>query len=214
MLTVGTDCNVGKMTASLELVGALEARGIRAAFVATGQTGIMIAGRGIAVDAVPADFVAGAAERMVLEAAPDHDVVIVEGQGSLHHPAFSGVTLGLLHGAAPAALVLCHHHGRARMRFGGAGVDGPPVPSLVAARDAAETAAAWLRPARVIGVALNTAGAAEVESRRAVADAAATLGVPATDPVRHGAAPLADAIAARLAARPRANAPAEPGRLR
>src|SRR5205085_7177111 len=116
----------------------------------------MIAGAGVAVDAVPADFVAGAIEPLVLAAAADHDIVLVEGQGSLHHPAYSGVTLGLLHGACPAALVLCHHHGRARMRIGSSVDDGPPLPSLAAARDAHERAAAWVRPARVIGVALNT----------------------------------------------------------
>lgn len=112
VLTVGTDCNVGKMTAALEIAGALRARGVRAAFVATGQTGIVIADRGAPVDAVAADFVAGVTERLVLEAARDADVVLVEGQGSLFHPAFSGVTLGLLHGACPAALVLCDQHGR------------------------------------------------------------------------------------------------------
>jgi uncharacterized NAD-dependent epimerase/dehydratase family protein len=103
VLTVGSDCNVGKMTATLEIERALIERGARTAFVATGQTGIMIAGRGVAVDAVPADFVAGVTEAMVIEAARGADIVLVEGQGALHHPAFSGVTLGLLHGACPEA---------------------------------------------------------------------------------------------------------------
>jgi uncharacterized NAD-dependent epimerase/dehydratase family protein len=201
VLTVGTDCNVGKMTAALELRRELAQRGVRAAFVATGQTGIMIEGAGIAVDAVPADFVAGAAERLVLEASRAHDVVIVEGQGSLHHPAFAGVTLGLLHGACPAALVLCHHHGRTRMRIGSDDSRAPLVPDLASARDAHEVAAAWVRPARVVAAAINTHGSSDAEALRACAAAAHALHVPATDPVRHGAGPLADAIQAVLRAR-------------
>jgi len=161
--------------------------------VATSQTGIMIAGGGVPVDAVVSDFVAGVVEAAVLEAAGDADVVVVEGQGALHHPAFSGVTLGLLHGACPAALVLCHHHGRARMRLGGE-EDGPPMPSLAAARDAHERAASWVRPAVTLGVALNTLGTAEPEARAACAAATRDLGLPATDPIRFGADPLADAV--------------------
>src|SRR5580765_4590184 len=106
-LTVGSDCNVGKMTASLEIVRALERRGVPVRFVATGQTGILIADHGLPIDAIPADFVAGEIEHLVVEAASQADVVVVEGQGALHHPAYSGVTLGLLHGAAPDAMILC-----------------------------------------------------------------------------------------------------------
>ncbi|MCI0411112.1 MAG: DUF1611 domain-containing protein, partial [Acidobacteria bacterium] len=108
ILTVGTDCNVGKMTAQLQLTRQLNARGLRTRFVATGQTGIMIEGWGIAVDAVVADFVAGAAEQLVLEGSKNADIVMVEGQGSINHPGYSGVTLGLLHGSCPDALILCH----------------------------------------------------------------------------------------------------------
>ena len=107
VLTVGTDCNVGKMTVTMELIRELRERGLRAEFAATGQTGIMIEGRGIAVDAVVSDFVAGAAERLVLDADPSADVIVVEGQGALLHPGYSGVTLGLMHGALPQALILC-----------------------------------------------------------------------------------------------------------
>lgn len=196
VLTVGTDCNVGKMTAALEIAGALRARGVRAAFVATGQTGIVIADRGAPVDAVAADFVAGVTERLVLEAARDADVVLVEGQGSLFHPAFSGVTLGLLHGACPAALVLCDQHGRGHVRLGGAPHPRFPIPPLPAVRDAYETAAAWVRPARVAGAALHTLGLDD-DAARAWCDAAGrALGVPATDPVRFGAGPLAGVLAA------------------
>lgn len=201
-LTVGTDCNVGKMTAALEIQRALERRGVRAAFVATGQTGIMIAGAGVAVDAVPSDFVSGAVERLVVEAAADHDVVLVEGQGSLHHPSFSGVTLGLLHGSCPEALILCHHHGRARMRVASDRLDdGPPLPALTAARDAYERAASWVRPAAVVAGAVNTWDTPEPGARSACVDAAKALGVPVTDPVRFGAEPLAEALAALRARR-------------
>src|SRR5574341_1366106 len=112
ILAVGSDCNVGKMTAQLELRDALVQRGLRTSFVATGQTGIFIEGWGVAVDAVVADFIAGAAEQLVLQGAPDHDIVLVEGQGSLVHPGYSGVTLGLLHGSCPDAMILCHQPSR------------------------------------------------------------------------------------------------------
>ena len=213
-LTVGTDCNVGKMTVALEAQRALHARGIRAAFVATGQTGIMIAGSGVAVDAVPADFIAGAVEPLVLAAAADHDIVLVEGQGSLHHPSFSGVTLGLLHGCSPAALILCHHHGRARMRVAAdAGEDGPPLQTLAASREAYERAAAWVAPASLVGGALNTWDTPEPAARAACADAECQLGVPVTDTVRFGAGVLADALMAAWQAR-RARVPSTERRPR
>src|SRR5438132_4721593 len=120
VLTVGSDCNVGKMTAALELQRGLARHGTRATFVATGQTGILVADRGVAIDAVPADFVAGEIEHLVIEAAREAEVVVVEGQGSLQHPGYSGVTLGLLHGAAPVAMVLCHEAGRESVRRPGA----------------------------------------------------------------------------------------------
>ena len=191
VLTVGSDCNVGKMTASWELVKELERKGVRAAFVATGQTGVLLAGRGLAVDRVVADFVAGAAEMLVLDAAPGHDVVVVEGQGSLLHPGYAGVTLGLVHGALPHAMVLCHQSSRTTIRHGGVPI--PPLPELVRRY---EDALAPLRKGRVIGVALNTFDLPEAEARRAVDDAGRATGLPATDPVRFGAAPLADAVLA------------------
>jgi len=194
ILTVGSDCNVGKMTAQLELRDELVRRGVRARFVATGQTGIFIEGWGIAVDAVVADFVAGAAEQLVLQGAVDADVVLVEGQGSLIHPGYSGVTLGLLHGSCPDALILCHqatrdfigdYHGQEPW------VRIPPLAELV---EIYERAAAPVRPTKVIGICLNTFDMAEAAARAAVAQAAADTGLPATDPVRFGAGPLADAI--------------------
>ena len=194
ILTVGSDCNVGKMTAQLQLRDELVRRGHRARFVATGQTGIFIEGWGIAVDAVVADFVAGAAEALVLEGAQDADIVLVEGQGSLIHPGYSGVTLGLLHGSCPDALILCHqatreyigdYHGREPW------VRIPPLSELV---EIYERAAAPVRPTKVIGICLNTFDMTEAAARAAVAQAAADTGLPATDPVRFGPGALADAI--------------------
>lgn len=200
VLTVGTDCNVGKMTAALELRRELSARGIGTAFAATGQTGILIEGSGIAVDAVPADFVAGSAERLVLEAAPGADVVLVEGQGSLLHPGYSGVTLGLLHGAVPQALVLCDRPSRKTI-YGGRydWVEVPPLDEVVALY---EEAARWIRPrepCRVVGICRATFDLSEAEARRSVEEARERTGLPATDPVRFGAGELADTIA-RVAA--------------
>src|ERR671935_2000864 len=164
VLTVGTDAAVGKMTASLEIVEALRRAGKRAAFVATGQTGIAIAGEGIAVDAVVADFIAGAAERMVCDAAESAEWVIVEGQGALTHPGFSGVTLGLLHGAAPDAMVLCHDANRHAMK--GYEAEGLPLRDLRDLVRIYEDAAAWRRPpghprAQVVAVAMHTASVSE-----------------------------------------------------
>jgi uncharacterized NAD-dependent epimerase/dehydratase family protein len=190
VLTVGSDCNIGKMTTQLQLRDALRARGGRVAFAATGQTGILIEGRGIAVDAVVADFIAGAAERLTVEAAAGADVVLVEGQGSIIHPSYSGVTYGLLHGALPHAMVLCHQPSR-RTIANHPWVPLPPLPALVAMHEAA---AAPLRPAPVIAVALNTVDLDEAAARRAVADAAAATGLPATDPVRFDPAPIVGAI--------------------
>ena len=198
VLTVGSDCNVGKMTAALEIQGGLERRGVSTAFVATGQTGIFVADRGVAVDAMPADFVAGVVEDNVVEAAASAEVVVVEGQGALYHPGYSGVTLAILHGACPEALVLCHHAGREALRIPGrsdAVVAGdpiiPPLPELVRAY---ENASSWVRPARVVGVALNTQGMGEADSMRVVEAAAGDTGLPATDPVRFGADALIEPL--------------------
>lgn len=199
VLTVGSDCNVGKMTAQLQLRDALVRRGHRTSFVATGQTGIFIEGWGIAVDAVVADFIAGAAEQLVLQGARDHDIVLVEGQGSLIHPGYSGVTLGLLHGACPDAMILCHqasrewigdYHGRSPW------VRIPPLAELVGIY---ERAAAPIRPSRVVGICLNTFDLDEQAARAAVARAREETGLPATDPVRFDPAPLVGAIEAAAA---------------
>jgi len=205
VLTVGTDCNVGKMTTALELVRGLEARGTKAAFVATGQTGIFIADHGVAVDAMPSDFAAGAIEQLVVEAARHAEVVVVEGQGALHHPAYSGVTLSLLHGACPKLMVMCHQAGRERVRVPGAtAAVAASQPAIRPLRDLIgiyESAASWVSPATVVAVALNTLELDESEARRAIESAARETGRPATDPVRFGPDPLVEAVEAHRATR-------------
>jgi uncharacterized NAD-dependent epimerase/dehydratase family protein len=196
VLTVGSDCNVGKMTVAWEVVKELEKKGVRAAFVATGQTGVLLSGRGLAVDRVIADFVAGAAETLVLDAAPGHDVVVVEGQGSLLHPGYAGVTLALLHGVLPHAMILCTQASRTHIRHGGVPI--PPLPELVRRY---EDALSPLRHGRVVAVAVNTYDLTPDAARRAVDDAARASGLPTTDPVRFGAGPLADAVLAAASVR-------------
>lgn len=192
--TVGTDCNIGKMTAALELRRALEAEGMRVGFAPTGQTGILIEGWGIAVDAVVADFISGAAERVVLQAAEGNDVVLVEGQGSLVHPAYSGVTLGLLHGSLPDAMILCHQPSR-RCAYGGGGAyEWMRLPGLAEMIRIVEGAIRPLRESPVIGIALNTSDLGDAEAREAVARAREETGLPVTDPVRFDPAPLVEAV--------------------
>ena len=193
VLTVGTDCNVGKMTAQLQLVEQLRALGKRTTFVATGQTGIMIEGRGISVDAVVSDFTAGAAEQLVLEGSLDADIVLVEGQGSINHPGYSGVTLSLLHGSCPDALILCHQ--ASRVYIGdyreGAWVRIPPLTDYVRWYEDLGSA---VHPTKVIGICLNTYDLDEAAARAAIAQAVKETGLPCTDPVRFDSAPLIDAI--------------------
>lgn len=196
VLTVGTDCNVGKMTAGLQLRAGLARRGARVGFAPTGQTGILIEGWGISVDAVVADFIGGAAERLVLRAAEGNEVVLVEGQGSLVHPGYSGVTLGLLHGSMPDALVLCHQPSR-RCPYSGRGAyTWMRLPSVAEVIELNERAIAPLRESRVIGICLNTWDLSEEEAREAVERTAAETGLPTTDPVRFDPAPVVEAILA------------------
>ena len=196
VLTVGSDCAIGKKTVAVELD--LEARrhGLESVFVPTGQTGIAIAGWGIAVDAVVADFLAGAAEWLVVEGARrGGKLLFVEGQGSLVHPMYSGVTLGLIHGAAPHAFVLCHKAGANEIE----GCPGHPIPTLATLVDLHERISLPHRPAKVACIALNT-GAIETDddARRAIEAAGVETGLPADDPVRFGGAYLLDALLARL----------------
>ncbi len=194
VLTVGSDCAVGKKTVAVELDRAARERGLRSVFVPTGQTGIMIAGWGIAVDAVVSDFLAGAGERLVVEGAKRGDLLFVEGQGAIVHPQFSGVTLGLYHGAAPHLLVLVHRAGDTEIE-GSPGNPIPPLPELV---DLYERLALPARPARVAAVALNTGRLEEDAAREAVAATALATGLPTDDPVRFGPDRLLDAVLERL----------------
>ncbi len=195
VLTVGSDCAIGKMTVSLELDREARRRGLESRFVPTGQTGIAIAGWGIAVDAVVADFVAGAAERLVVEgAARGGRLLWVEGQGAILHPVYSGVTLGLFHGSVPHLLVLCHQVGHEEIEGAGGGPHWiPPLAELV---DLHERLALPARPARVAAIALNTSRVSDGDARAAIAAAEAETGLPADDPVRFGAAKLVDAVVA------------------
>jgi uncharacterized NAD-dependent epimerase/dehydratase family protein len=181
VLTVGLDCNIGKMVTSLELRRAAKEAGLSAAFVATGQTGIMIEGWGIAIDHVISDFTAGAVE-MLVEHAADNDIMFVEGQGSLGHPGYSGVTLSLLHGSCPDAMVICTRPNR-RLHN-----DWPdcPIAPLRQQIPAYEAVAGLLHPAKVVAVSVNTAGMTEPEAQAAVNAAAEESGLPAADPIRHG----------------------------
>ena len=189
LLTVGTDCSSGKKYAALMLERELRQRGVAADFRATGQTGILIAGAGIPIDAVVADFAAGAAEALSPDNADDHwDVV--EGQGSLFHPSFAGVSLALLHGTQPDAFVVCHEPTRATMR-------NVPAPIADIADVIAQTTALGrlTNPQiRCVGIALNTSLLGAAEAREAVAEAEAAFGVPACDPLRGGVARIADAL--------------------
>jgi uncharacterized NAD-dependent epimerase/dehydratase family protein len=189
-LTVGMDCAIGKKYTALALAKALNERGIEASFRATGQTGIMISGRGVAIDAVVADFIAGAAEWLSPDNKPDHwDVV--EGQGSLFHPAYAGVTLGLVHGTQPDAMVLCHDPRRQTID------DFPhcPLPTLEEAMRQYLTAAKVTnRQARFIGISLDTSRLAEPERLELCNRLEAQLNLPVIDPMRDGAARLAAAI--------------------
>lgn len=190
LLTVGTDCSVGKMYATLALRDALAARGVTADFRATGQTGILIAGSGIPIDAVVADFIAGGIE-VLTPAREDDGWDLIEGQGSLFHPSFAGVSTGLLHGAQPRAIVMCHDPSRPHMR-------GLPHYKLP---DIAECLAANLSVARLtspdvvaVGVALNTSKLDEPEARRLCADTEQRLSLPTTDPFRFGAETIVDKV--------------------
>ena len=179
VLTVGSDCAVGKKTAAIELARAGRAAGRSTEFVPTGQTGVLIAGWGIAVDRVISDFLAGAAEKLVCSTHPSTDVAVVEGQGSLWHPAYSGVTLGLVHGSSPHAMVLCHQAGRER-------IEEPPytkLPSLREMADVYERLASVIRPAKVACVALNCDGLSAAEAEAAKRATETETGLPVGDPM-------------------------------
>jgi uncharacterized NAD-dependent epimerase/dehydratase family protein len=191
VMTVGTDCSTGKMTTTLELVAAARERGIDAGFVPTGQTGIMVAGWGVPVDRVIADFAAGAVERMLRDAAPDHDVLFIEGQGAIVHPAYSGVTCSLLHGAMPDSLVLTHSADRETIH----GYEDFPIRPIGEYVDLYESLAAAVAPAPVAAGTIDTRSIDDDNAARgAVESYADAVGAPATDPVRFDAGEILDAL--------------------
>ncbi len=190
-LAVGTDCSVGKMYTALAMEREMRGRGRKATFRATGQTGILVTGDGVPLDAVVADFMAGAIEWLTPDNEPDH-WDLIEGQGSLFHASYSGVTLALIHGGQPDALVLCHEPTRTHMR----GLPGYALPSLEALRDLSLTMARIVNPdVTVTGVSINTAGLAEDEAQALLATTEERMGLPTVDPFRQGAGRLVDALA-------------------
>lgn len=192
LLAVGTDCSVGKMYTALCIDKEMQGRGMKSTFRATGQTGILITGGGVPLDAVIADFMAGSIEWLTPDNDEDH-WDIIEGQGSLFHVSYSGVTMALIHGGQPDALVVCHEPTREHMR----GLPGYSLPSLEAVRDMALQLARVANPAcEVIGYAVNTQNMDDDAARAYLADVEAKLGLPATDPYRYGAGKLVDALAA------------------
>jgi uncharacterized NAD-dependent epimerase/dehydratase family protein len=199
--TVGTDCAIGKMTVTLELTAAARSAGQRAVFVPTGQVGISIAGWGIAVDHVIADYISGAAERLVLEGTERGDLLLVEGQGAILHPLYSGVTLGLLHGCTPHALVLVHEAGADRIDLEDrGGPPGPVIPPLAELSELLLRLTTPLRPAPVVAIALSTRRiASDDEARAAIAEVERETGLACDDPVRFGAERLWRAVEGALA---------------
>ena len=191
-LAVGTDCSVGKMYTGLAMDAEMKARGMASSFRATGQTGILITGEGVPLDAVVADFMAGAVEWLTPENDPDH-WDHVEGQGSLWHVSYSGVTMALIHGARPDALILAHEPTRTHMR----GLPRHALPSLEALRDQALALARIANPDCVVaGISVNTKALDDDEARKTCERIEARMGLPTVDPYRHGAARLVDALAA------------------
>jgi len=191
VLAVGTDCATGKMCTALVLTREFNRRGLDAKFVATGQTGIMIEGDGLCVDRAIADFTSGVAEKLVLDNA-HRDWLFIEGQGSLDHPGYSGVTLSLLHGTAPQALVLCHvgeHTGRRHD-------DGSPLLPVAENIRLHEMISRPILPAKVVGLSMTTYGLTDADAKKELQRLEAETGLPTTDPLRFGAEGLADALIA------------------
>ena len=198
ILMVGSDCATGKMSTALELNQEAEKRGLNSAFVATGQTGILIAGDGLPVDRLICDFTAGLVEEMVLRYTNEHDWVFVEGQGALNHPGYSPVTLGLVHGSMPDAMIFCHKAGQTAIE----GYENCLFPTLNRLIEINEEAVSWLRPDRsskVIGFSIITNHLSEQAAIEAIQQVENETGLPATDPFRFGASKLMDALSRHFA---------------
>ncbi|MCY7294563.1 DUF1611 domain-containing protein [Alteromonas sp. a30] len=190
--TVGSDCRVGKKTTALEICNELSNQGIENVFAATGQSGIYISGKGIAIDAVPGDFIAGATEKLILDSVKgtQAEVVLLEGQGSITHPAYSSVTLGLLHGAMPQALILCHEAGLKAHK------DWEQIPLLPLNEliKIYETLGSFMRPCKIVGISVNCAGLTEDEAEKVVAQIESETGLPSADVIKQSASKLVKAI--------------------
>jgi len=200
ILTVGTDCNIGKMTTILEVQKELLKRGLNADFVATGQTGILIRGRGIAVDAIISDYIAGSIEREIDRSeAEGYDYILIEGQGALTHMGYSGVTFGLIHGTMPDAMILCHQPTRLKDDYG------LPLPDLDRLIRFHEEAAGFFRRSKVVAVGINSVGLTDNESSDAARTIERQTGIPAIDAFRFGAAPIVDALLDYFAETPKEN---------
>jgi uncharacterized NAD-dependent epimerase/dehydratase family protein len=189
--TVGHDCSIGKMVVSIEITNGLKQRGFDAKFIATGQTGIMVEGDGLPIDCVVADFVSGAAEKLILEN-QQHDILLIEGQGSLVHPSYSGVTLGLLHGCAPQALVLCYEIGRERVT----GVESVVIPPLAKIKQIYDVMSNVHQPCKIIGIGINSRRVSADDAARERARVKAEFGLPACDVFRDGPDELVEAVLA------------------
>ena len=188
VLTVGADSSIGKMVAAIEISRAAQQAGWDAKFVATGQTGMMIEGAGMAIDTVVSDYISGAVEQLVMER-KHHEMLVIEGQGTIIHPSYSGVSLGLLHGAAPQALILCHQPGRDMIRNLHV-----PIPSYADLIHVHETIARALFPCEVVAISLNCAGLSMDDARQAVDRAHRETGLPATDCVKFGCDGILEAL--------------------
>jgi len=189
---VGSDCSVGKMTAALEINRAIQQRGQSSAFVATGQTGIMISGAGVPLDRAIGDFMAGLLEQEIQRtiAASNPEWIVVEGQGSLIHPAYSGVTISLVHGSAPDGMIFCHNP-KLKTLHNFEKVAMPPLSALI---EIYESVAGWLKPAKVHGICLNTASFSDTEAQELIERYHSETDLPVTDPVRYGVAPILNAL--------------------
>lgn len=195
VLAVGTDCGIGKMTTMLEIEKEALRRGLAPTFVATGQIGTMITGRGVSIDAIMVDYVAKIIEEEVCDAVEQSDLVLVEGQGALNHPRGSGGPLFLMHGSRADSLIMCHDLSRPTIKL----LPDHPLPSLQRAIEMHAEGASWLWPegrCPVVGISLITAGLPDDRAREEIAAIEAATGLPATDVVRYGAAPLLDAVLA------------------
>jgi uncharacterized NAD-dependent epimerase/dehydratase family protein len=189
VLTVGTDCKVGKMITALEIAKEAKNWGWNPFFVATGQTGIVIADSGIPIDSIIGDFMSGALEEFVIEKSKSHDLLLVEGQGTIIHPGYSGVSLALIHGSLLDAMILCHFPKRKKIKNYNISI--PPLSELIKLH---EEVAKPVKPCKVIGISLNTQGLSEDEAKEEIKKIEEETGVPATDPVRFGSKKLVEAL--------------------